>query len=108
MCKDLEYHWCNMHKMHCYGLSKAITNTSNCGDSLFGAICYLIKTNFDVQSLRLYIMQSFCNAVTSGDHNALHCLRQHLGPGAIHNTTMIGDWKGYIVNMEMPYERGRI
>jgi hypothetical protein len=82
MCKNLEYYWkCNMDKMHSYGLSKAIPVVSSCGDSLFEAIFYLIATDFDVQSLRLYIVQSFCNAMKSGDQNALHCLHEYLGPG---------------------------
>ena len=77
-------------------------------NGLFSTIFYLIAIKFDVQSLRLYIVQSFCNEITSGDHNALHCLHQHMGPSAIHNTTIVDYCQGYAVNMEMPYERGRI
>jgi hypothetical protein len=109
MCKNLEYYWkCNMDKMHSYGLSKAIPVVSSCGDSLFREIFYLIAIDFDVQSLRLYIVQSFCNAMKSGDHNALHCLHEYLRPGPIDNTTTIVNWKEYLVNMEMPYEKGKI
>jgi hypothetical protein len=109
MCKNLEYYWkCNMDKMHSYGLSKAIPVVSNCGDSLFREIFYLIAIDFDVQSLRLYIVQSFCNAMKSSDQNALHCLHEYLGPGAIHNTTIIVNWQEYLVNMAMPYEKGKI
>jgi len=67
-----------MHDMHRHGLNRATTSTSNCGDNLFSAICYLVATNFDVHSLRLYVVQYFCNAIMSGDQNTFHCLQQHL------------------------------
>jgi hypothetical protein len=96
-----------MNKMHYYGLNKAIT-TSNCNNSLFQEICYLIAIDFNLQSLRLYIVQSFCNAIMSGDQNTLLCLHQYPGPGVIHNKTMFVNSKEYLENMAMPYERGKI
>jgi hypothetical protein len=66
------------------------------GGSLFKEICYLIDTKLDVQSLIIYILQSFCNEITNGDHNALHFLRQYLGSSVIHNTTMIGNINGML------------
>jgi hypothetical protein len=91
-----------------HGLRRAITNTSSCGDSLFVAICYLIATDFNVQSLRLYIVQSFCNAITSNSPNALHCLHQHLPCNVIHNSEIINNWQEYLVKMAMPYHKGKI
>jgi hypothetical protein len=96
-----------MDKMHSYGLSKAIPVVSSCSDSLFKALCYLIAIKFDEKSLRLYIVKFFCNAMKSGDHNALHCLHEYLRPGLVGNTT-IANWQKYLVNMEMPYEKGNI
>jgi hypothetical protein len=52
-----------MHHIHSHGLHIATIITSTCGDSLFYAIFYLIATEFDVHSLRLYTVQSFCNAI---------------------------------------------
>jgi hypothetical protein len=46
--------------------------------------------------------------MTSGEHNALHCLHRYLGPSVIHNTTIIENWEEYLVNMEIPYENGKI
>jgi hypothetical protein len=109
MCENLECHWNSiMHRMHTHGLRRAITNTSSCGDSLFVAICYLIATDFNVQSLRLYIVQSFCNAITSSDPNAFHCLHQHLSCNVIHNSEIIDNWQEYLVKMAMPYHKGKI
>jgi hypothetical protein len=60
ICKNLEFHWNSiMHRMHTHGLRREITNTSSCGDSLFVEICYLIEIKFNVQSLRIYVVQSF-------------------------------------------------
>jgi hypothetical protein len=86
----------------------ATTSTSNCGDSLFTALFYLIVTEFDVHSLRLYIVQSFCNAIIGGNQKALCCLHQHLTPGLIQNMPEVGSWKVYLINMSMPYEKGNI
>jgi exonuclease III len=109
MCKNLECHWNSiMHRMHSHGLRRAITNTSSCGDSLFVAICYLIATDFNVQSLRLYIVQSFCNAIKSSDPNAFHCLHRHLSCNSIHSSEMTNDWQEYLVKMAMPYHKGKI
>jgi hypothetical protein len=44
----------------------------------------------------------------SGDQNALHCLHEYLTPGLVGNTTTIANWQKYLVNMEMPYEKGKI
>jgi hypothetical protein len=109
ICKNLECHWNSiMHRMHSHGLKRAIPNTSSCGDSLFVAICYLIATDFNVQSLRLYIVQSFCNAIKSSDPNAFHCLHRHLSCNSIHSSEMANDWQEYLVKMAMPYHKGKI
>jgi len=96
-----------MHRMRTHGLSSAVSNEFSCRDSLFETICYLVATNFNVQSLRLYIVQSFCNAITSGDHIALHFLNQHLMPDVIFNMTIINSWQAYLVNMVM-HKKGKI
>jgi len=97
-----------MHDMPSQGLCRAITSTSNCGDSLFSDICCLIATKFDVQSLWLYTTHYFCNELMGSDQVALHCLEQHLIRDVIQNTTMIVNWQGYPINMAMPYEKGKI
>jgi hypothetical protein len=109
MCKNLECHWNSMmHKMLTHGLRRAITNTSSCGDSLFVAICYLIAKDFNVQSLRLYIVQSFCNAITSNAPNALHFLHRHLPCNVIHHSEITNSWQEYLVKIAMPYHKGKI
>jgi hypothetical protein len=108
-CKDLQSHWKRiMHHIHSHGLHIATTITSTCGDSLFNAIFYLIATEFDVHSLCLYTVQSFCNAIIGGSQQAFNCLHQHLLPYLIESMPTIGSWQQYLVNMAMPYEKGNI
>jgi hypothetical protein len=87
-------------------------DSNNCcisrGDSLFNAICCLVATEFDVQSLRLYIVQSFCNAIIGGSQQAFSCLYQHLSPYLLENMSAIGSWQEYLVNMALPYEKGNV
>jgi hypothetical protein len=97
-----------MHDMHSHGLDIATTGTSNCGDSLFNAIFYLVATKFDVHSLRLYIVQSFCNAIISGNQKAFDCLHQHLPTDLIQSMSTLGSWQQYLIHMAMPYEKGNI
>lgn len=45
ICKDIESHWMHIaNNMLLNGLTIAKQVTSNCGDSLFNAICYLVAT----------------------------------------------------------------
>lgn len=79
--------------------------TSNCGDSLFNAIFYLVATEFDAHCSRLYIVQSFCNALMHKNQDALHCLEQYLIVDVIHYA-MNNNWQRYLINMAMSYEKG--
>ena len=47
-----------MHQLH-----TTTPTILDCGDSFFSTICQLIATKFDIQFLRLYIVQTFfqCN-----------------------------------------------
>jgi len=73
---------------------------------MFSAICHLIAPEFDEQSLRLYVVQSFGNALMGSDEDALHCLEKHLTNETIQIQTMVAGWQQYLINMEMPYEKG--
>jgi hypothetical protein len=97
-----------MHHIHSHELQIATTITSIFGDSMFNAICYLIEIEFDVHSLRLYTVQSFDNAIIGGSQQAFNRLHQHLLPYLIESMSTIGSWQQYLVNMEMPYEKGNI
>jgi hypothetical protein len=68
----------------------------------------LVATEFDVQSLRLYTVQSFCNAIIGGNQQAFSLLHQHLSPYLLENMSTIGSWKEYLVNMALPYEKGNV
>ena len=106
-CRDLESQWERiMHYIDCHGLQLATNVVSSCGDSLFNAICYLVATEFDVQSLRLYTIHSFCNAIIGGNQQAFRCLHQHLCPYLVENMSAVGSWQEYLVNMALPYEKG--
>jgi len=97
-----------MNRMCAHGLSRVVSSRSICRDNLFETICYLVATYFNVQSLRVYIVQFFYNEITSGDHIALHCLNQHLILDVIHNMTITDSWQACLVNMVMPYKKGKI
>jgi hypothetical protein len=97
-----------MHRIHCHGLQIATIVASSCGDSLFNAIFYLVATEFDVQSLWIYTVQSFCNAIIGGNQQAFSCLHQHLSPYLLENMPTIGSWQEYLVNMALPYEKGNV
>jgi hypothetical protein len=97
-----------MHDMHTRGLDIEATSTTSCGKSFFTTLCYSVETKFDVQSLRLHIVHSFCNALIGGNHNAFRCLHQHLTLDVIQSVRVVGNWKTYLINMSMPYENGNI
>jgi len=108
ICKDIESHWMHIaNNMLLNGLTIAKQVTSNCGDSLFNVICYLVATEFNAECLRLYIVQSFCNALMHKNQEALHCLEQYLVVYAIHYT-MNSNWQQYLINMAMSYEKGQV
>jgi hypothetical protein len=75
---------------------------------MFNAICYLEETKFDVKSLWLYTVQSFCNAIIGDNQHAFSFLHQHLSPYLLENMSTIGSWKEYLVNMALPYEKGNV
>jgi hypothetical protein len=89
-------------------LHKAITTTCNCGDRIFSTICRLIAIEFDVQSLRLYIVQTFCNAIIGNHKDALDYLKTYIIEYAMQDQPMVGNWKAYMINMSMPYEKGKV
>jgi hypothetical protein len=97
-----------MHHIHSHGFHIVTTIASSCGDSLFNAIFYLVAIEFDVQSLRLYTVQSFCNAIIGSSQQAFSCLHQHLLPYLLESMSTIGSWQQYLVNMEFPYEKGNV
>jgi hypothetical protein len=86
----------------------ATTIAYSCGDSLFNAICYLVAIEFDVQSLRLYTVQSFCNVIIGGNQQDFSCLHQHLSPYLLECMSTIGSWQQYLVSMELSYEKGNV
>jgi hypothetical protein len=91
--KDLESQWKQiMHRIDCHGLQLATNVVSSCGDSLFNAICCLVVAEFDVQSLQLYTIQSFCNAIIGCNQQAFRCLHQHLWPYLLENMPTVGSW----------------
>jgi len=64
ICKDLESQWkWIMHHIDCHSLQLATIVVSSYGDIMFNAICCLVAADFDVQSLQLYTIHSFCNAI---------------------------------------------
>ena len=81
-----------MHRIDFHGLQLAITVASRCGDSLLNAICCLVVVEFDVQSLQLYTVQSFCNAIIGGNQQDFRCLHQHLRPYLVENMPVVGSW----------------
>ena len=90
ICKELEHNWnCIANDMKLHGLNTTTRYISKCGDNLFNSICHLIETEFTVQSLRLYIAQSFRNAIMAGNKFAMHCLREHLSTDVIHKMKAI-------------------
>jgi hypothetical protein len=109
VCKDLQSQlkWI-LHGIDCHGLHLARNVVSTCGDSLFNAICCLVAAEFDVQSLRLYTVQSFCNVIIGGNQQAFMCLHQHLCPYLVENMSSVGSWQEYLVNMALPYEKGNM
>jgi len=88
----------------CYGLQLETNVVSSYGDSLFNAIYCLVAAEFDVQSLQIYTVQSFCNAIIGGSQQAFSCLHQYLSPYLLENMSIIGSWQEYLVNMALPYE----
>jgi hypothetical protein len=109
ICKDLESQWkWIMHHIDCHGLQLATNVVSSYGDSLFNAICYLVAAGFNVQSLQIYTVHSFCNAIIGGNQQAFRCLHQHLSPYLLENMLAIGIWQEYLVNMALPYEKGNV
>ena len=88
--KYLEKHYESIvNEMKIHGLYIAKTTMSKCPNSMFSAICHLIAPEFDEQSLRLYIVQSFCNALMGRNEDALHCLEKHLTNETIQSQTML-------------------
>ena len=109
ICKDLESQWKRiMHRIHCHGLQIAKIVASSCGDSMFNAICRLVPAEFDVHSLKIYTIQSFCNEIIGGIQQAFRCLHQHLWPYLLENMPTVGSWQKYLVNMVLPYEKGNV
>jgi hypothetical protein len=92
----------------CYGLQLATNVVSSCGDSLFNAICCLVAAEFDVQSLHLYTVHSFCNGIIGGNEHSFRCLHQHLYPYLVENMSAVGSWQEYLVKMVLPYEEGNM
>jgi hypothetical protein len=97
-----------MHHIDFHGLQLATIVVSSCGDSLFNAICYLVVAEFDVQSLRLYTGQSFCNAILGSSQQVFNCFHKHLSPYLLEYILAIASWQEYLVNMALPYEKGNV
>lgn len=63
-CKDLQTYWEIMNdKMQGHRFHKATNIISICGDSVFLSPFHLISLEFDVEYLRLYIVQTFYNSI---------------------------------------------
>jgi hypothetical protein len=89
--KDLQSQWKQiMDGIDSYGLQLETNVVSSCGDSLFNAIFYLVAAEFDVQSLRIYTIQSFCNAIIGSNEQDFRCLHQHLCPYLVENMLAVG------------------
>lgn len=109
VCKYLQIYWKSIvHELKLHQLHRAITSTCNCGDSLFSTICHLIATKFDVQTLRLYIVETFCNAIISKHKDALDCWKIYLTDNVVQDQPMVGNWQAYVINMAMSYEKGKV
>lgn len=109
LCKNLENHYESIfHEMKIHGFHIAKKTMSKCPNSMFSAIFHLIAPEFDEKSLRLYVVQYFCNALMGRDENALHFLEKHLTSETIQSQTMVAGWQQYLINMAMPYEKGAI
>ena len=97
-----------MHRIHCHGLHIETTVAYSCGYSLFNAIFYLVETKFDVHSLWIYIVQSFCNAIIGNNQQDFRYFHEHLSPYLLENMPTIASWQEYLVNMALPYEKGNV
>jgi len=83
-CKDLQTYWEIMNdKMLGHRLHKATNTISICGDSMFFELCHLIAPDFDVESLRLCIVESFCNSIICNANIAFHCLQKYISKDVI-------------------------
>jgi hypothetical protein len=82
-----------MHLIDSHGLQLATTVVSSCGDSLFNEICCLVEAEFDVQSLQIYTVKSFCNEIIGDNQQAFSFLHQHLSPYLLENMLSIASWK---------------
>jgi hypothetical protein len=58
---------------HKFVLCENAFSISDCGDSLFNAVAILTNDEFDGQSLRRYMAQSFSNMILSKQKIALEC-----------------------------------
>jgi hypothetical protein len=109
ICKYLQSQWKQiLDGIDYYGLQLAKNGVSSCGDSLFNAICCFVAVDFDVQSLHLYTVQSFCNGIIGGSEQDFRCLHHHLCPYLMENMPVVGSWQEYLVNMALPYEEGNM
>jgi hypothetical protein len=105
----LESQWKRiMHRIDSHGLQLATIVVFSCGDSLFNAIFCLLEEEFDVQSLWLYTIHSFCDAIIGGNQHAFSFFHQHLSPHLLENMPSIASWQEYLVNMALTYEKGNV
>ena len=64
VCKDIQNYWKSIvNELQLHQLDRPTPTISNCGDIILSTNCYLIETKFDVQSLRLCIVQTFFNVI---------------------------------------------
>ena len=69
----------------------------------------MIAPGFDVESLRIYTIQSFFNSIMCNAQDALHCLQKYLLNDVIKKgKKRVANWKAYFINMAMSYEKGGV
>lgn len=80
---------------------------SDCGDSLFNTVASLTNNDFDSESLRCYMAQSFSNAILYGDKIEIACIETCIKSDMI-ITCGVASWETFIAKVGEPYERSGI
>lgn len=108
-CKYIKHAWIQIEKIIGKDMAKIFSGFKSIYDEiLFETICQLMKNEYDVPFLWQIIAQNFCNAMMHNDSFALNHIEKYMNEDVIKQFPRIIDWKGHIIKLAMPYEKGKI
>jgi hypothetical protein len=107
--ENIEQQWAQIQsKMLSNGFELVHEFNSSYGESSFETICYLTRDEYDVPCLRRIMAQTFSNVVMHNDYFAIRCINQYIKIDIQQGLPRVIDWKTYIENLALPYEKGNI